>query len=47
VDVDGPADAWALFHRDIDNVCGYFRRQGLDLDPLDLAMGLWARHAPV
>ncbi|HEX7035370.1 MAG TPA: RIO1 family regulatory kinase/ATPase [Pseudomonadales bacterium] len=41
VDVDGPADAWALFYRDIDNLCGYFRRQGLDTDPLELAMRLW------
>ena len=45
VDVDGPADAWSLFHRDIDNVCGYFRRQGVSTDPLGLAMKLWARYA--
>ncbi len=44
VDVDGPADAWMLFHRDVDNVCGYFRRQGIDSDPLELAVRLWARH---
>ncbi len=44
VDVDGSADAWTLFHRDIDNVCGYFRRQGVDADPLDVAVKLWARY---
>lgn len=41
VDIGGPADAWALFHRDIDNLCSYFRRQGVDADPLGLAVRLW------
>lgn len=44
VDVDGPADPWTLFHRDVDNVCGYFRRHGVDADALGLVMKLWARH---
>lgn len=41
VDVDGPADAWSLFYRDIDNLAGYFRRMGVEIDALDVAMRLW------
>lgn len=44
VDTDGPADAWTLFHRDVDNVCSHFARQGVDVDSLGLAMKLWARY---
>jgi len=35
--------AFTLFHRDIDRLCGYFTRQGLELDPVGLARDLWER----
>lgn len=44
VDTTGPADAWTLFHRDVDNVCSHFRRQGVDEDALAVAMRLWRRY---
>jgi RIO kinase 1 len=44
VDTTGPADAWTLFHRDVDNVCGYFRRLGVEEDALAVAMRLWRRY---
>ncbi len=41
VDVRIAVDPWPLFYRDIENICQYFSRQGLILDPLQLAMDLW------
>jgi RIO kinase 1 len=35
--------AFSIFSRDIDRLCGYFIRQGLELDPVGLARGLWER----
>ena len=43
VEVDSVADAWTLFHRDLDNLFNYFRRQGMVLDTLDTATRLWSR----
>jgi len=39
--IDDSPDPWTLFHRDIVNVCDYFRRRGVDVDALDLALRLW------
>jgi RIO kinase 1 len=44
LDTDGPADSWTLFHRDISNIAGYFARQGLEIDALDLAIRLWQKY---
>ncbi|MCZ6855235.1 MAG: serine protein kinase RIO, partial [Gammaproteobacteria bacterium] len=43
IEVDAVADGWSLFYRDLENICSYFRRQGMNLDTLDLATKLWAR----
>ena len=43
VEVDTVADAWLLFYRDMENICSYFRRQGMILDTLDTATRLWSR----
>ncbi|MGE0621068.1 MAG: RIO1 family regulatory kinase/ATPase [Pseudomonadales bacterium] len=45
VSLDGALDAWALFHRDVENLGDYFRRQGLDVDVTGDALTLWSRHA--
>jgi RIO kinase 1 len=39
--IDDAADPWSLFHRDVANVCEYFRKRGVDADALDLALRLW------
>ena len=39
--IDDASDPWTLFHRDVSNVCEYFRKRGLEVDTLDLALGLW------
>ena len=39
--IDDAQDPWALFHRDISNVCEYFRKRGVEVDALDLALRLW------
>jgi RIO kinase 1 len=39
--IDDASDPWTLFHRDIANVCEYFRKHGVDVDGLDLALQLW------
>lgn len=44
LDIDGPGDSWTLFHRDISNIAGYFARQGLEIDALDLAIRLWQKY---
>ena len=36
-------EAFALFARDIDRLCRYFTRRGLETDPVGLAFELWAR----
>ncbi|MEM8769941.1 MAG: RIO1 family regulatory kinase/ATPase, partial [Pseudomonadota bacterium] len=43
--VDDLSDSWSLFHRDVENVAGYFQRQGLEIDVLQEAVGLWERYA--
>jgi RIO kinase 1 len=43
VDVDA-ADAWSLLTRDLDNLAGYFRRQGLEVDAGAVAIDLWSRY---
>ncbi|MHC5012506.1 MAG: RIO1 family regulatory kinase/ATPase domain-containing protein [Planctomycetota bacterium] len=35
--------AFELFQRDIDRLCGYFARQGLEVDACDVARELWSR----
>lgn len=45
VDLDAPGDHFPLFHRDIENVAGHFQRQGLNIDPLGVAIDLWQRYA--
>lgn len=37
-------NAYAIFKRDITRLCEYFIHQGLSLDPLHLAAGLWTAH---
>ena len=44
VDVDDAVDGWSLFHRDLVNLAGYFERQGLTLDSMGDAIGLWGRY---
>ena len=39
--IDDAPDPWALFHRDITNVCEYFHKRGVEVDALDLALRLW------
>ncbi|MHC4473665.1 MAG: RIO1 family regulatory kinase/ATPase domain-containing protein, partial [Planctomycetota bacterium] len=36
-------DAFTLFARDLDRLCGYFARQGVETDPTGLALDLWSR----
>jgi RIO kinase 1 len=33
--------AFELFARDVDRLAGYFRKQGLDIEPVGLALDLW------
>jgi len=39
--IDDAPDPWALFHRDVANVADHFKRRGVDVDALDLALRLW------
>ncbi len=39
--VDDAPDPWGLFYRDVANVCDYFRKRGIEVDGLDLALRLW------
>ena len=41
LDITTASDPWTLFYRDIDHVVGYFRKFGVDVDPLDVALKLW------
>jgi RIO kinase 1 len=43
VRIEDAQDAWALFHRDVDNLSRYFARHGLAVDPIVLAIGIWQR----
>lgn len=38
--------AFDLLQRDVDRVCAYFRRQGVDCDAVDLTMRLWRYAMP-
>jgi RIO kinase 1 len=42
VDAMRHPEAFSLFRRDIDRLCGYFGRQGLEVDATDLAIRLWS-----
>lgn len=44
VDVDDAVDGWSLFYRDLENLAGYFTRQGLAVDPMEDAVRLWSRY---
>ncbi len=44
VDVDDAVDGWTLFYRDLENLAGYFSRQGLQNDVMADAVGLWSRY---
>jgi hypothetical protein len=35
-----------IFRRDVERLCQYFERYGVESDPLDLARELWTRHLP-
>jgi RIO kinase 1 len=39
--IDEAVDPWALFHRDVSNICEYFRKRGVEADALDIALRLW------
>jgi RIO kinase 1 len=45
VSLDDALDVWTLFHRDMENLGGYFRRQGLEVDTMADAVALWTQHA--
>lgn len=34
-------NAYRIFARDVEKVCGYFATQGVDADPIGLARGMW------
>ena len=38
---DVSAEAFTIFLRDVTRLCDYFRRQGLDVDPVGIAYDLW------
>lgn len=43
VEIDETPDAWTLFHRDIENLCRYAAKCGVEVDALDVALRLWSR----
>jgi len=43
VDALDHPEAAALFERDVDHLCKYFQKQGVLLDPIDIAHTLWQR----
>jgi RIO kinase 1 len=45
VSLDDALDVWTLFHRDMENLGDYFRRQGLPVNALDDAVTIWSQHA--
>lgn len=44
VGVDESVDVFSMFIRDLENLGGYFARQGLEVEPLEVAVRLWAAH---
>lgn len=43
VAADQHPGAFELLARDVERVCQYFAKQGIDSDPIGLAMGMWQR----
>jgi RIO kinase 1 len=43
VAIDETPDAWTLFFRDVDNLCRYAAKCGVEVDALDTALRLWQR----
>jgi RIO kinase 1 len=41
VEIDATPDAWSLFVRDVDNLCRYVVKCGVEVDALDVALRLW------
>jgi RIO kinase 1 len=37
-------NAYAIFRRDVQRVCEYFRRQGVSSDPMGIADRMWSEH---
>jgi RIO kinase 1 len=37
-------EAFRLFSRDVDRLCGYFRKQGVEADATCISIDLWQRH---
>ena len=46
VDARDNPNAFALFRRDLDRLCKYFRRYGIPADGLSLSWDIWERHMP-
>ena len=44
VDCSANCDAYSILERDIERVCDYFRRQGVQSDPCALLDALWCRY---
>lgn len=42
VDAINHPEAFSIFLRDVTRLCDYFRRQGLDVDPVEIAHDLWS-----
>jgi RIO kinase 1 len=40
-------DAYPLFARDVERICQYFARHGIEREPGALAAEIWSRHLPV
>jgi RIO kinase 1 len=43
VAADQHPGAFELLTRDVDRVCGYFKKQGVECDPVGIAIDLWRR----
>lgn len=44
IDPAAHPDPFPIFQRDVTRLCQYFRRYGIERDPVALAEGLWARY---
>ena len=44
VDPHNNPDAYAIFRRDVERICQYFERMGVDSQPGRLARELWLKH---
>ncbi len=42
---DENRNAFQLLLRDLQNICEYFSKYGIQKSPVDLALGLWQRHS--